>query len=70
MCSEYVGPTPPVFSGPHRYMIIAYEQIEAIVNPTPVENRARFELTEWIDSIGGENVLRGPIASVGFISEY
>lgn len=65
-----MGPAPPVFSGPHRYMIIAYEQIEPIVNPIVPENRARFELMPWIDSIGNEKVLRGPIASIGFLSEY
>lgn len=68
--TEYVGPSPPVFSGPHRYMIIAYEQVEPIVEPTVVENRARFELMNWIESIGGEKLLRGPISSVAFISEY
>lgn len=51
-------------------MIIAYEQVEPIVEPTVVENRARFELMNWIESIGGEKLLRGPISSVAFISEY
>lgn len=59
-----------MFSGPHRYMVIAYEQVAPIVDPTEIEHRARFELMNWIDSIGGEDILRGPIASVAFVSEY
>lgn len=68
--AEYVGPHPPVFSGSHRYMVFAYEQMESIAEPPVPENRARFELMPWIDLIGGENILRGPIASIGFVSEY
>lgn len=51
-------------------MIFAYEQMETIADPPVPENRARFELMSWINVIGGENILRGPIASIGFVSEY
>lgn len=40
------------------------------MNPPVPDNRARFELMDWIQMVGGENILRGPIASIGFTSEY
>lgn len=37
--------------------------------PQP-DSRSKFEPIKWMDSFGGEDVLRGPVASIGFISEF
>lgn len=69
-CSGYRAPDPPVFSGKHRYMIFAYEQMELEIDVPQPDGRAKFDPTKWMDSFGGDDVLRGPVASIGFVSEF
>lgn len=66
----YAAPDPPVFSGQHRYMIFAYEQLEPEIEVLQPEGRAKFDLLAWFESFGGEEVIRGPVASIGFKSEF
>lgn len=68
--TEYTGPQPPAFSGPHRYMVFAYEQLINLDGAPVPAYRARFALAEWFEALGGERVARGPVASTGFISEF
>lgn len=68
--SGYTRPDPPVFSGQHRYMIFAYEQLELEIDVPQPDGRVKFQPKEWMESFGGEDILRGPIASIGFTSEY
>lgn len=65
-----MGPAPAAFSGPHRYMTFAYEQM-AILDGVPVPaSRMRFSLADWLEILGGDDVIRGPVASGGYISEF
>lgn len=59
-----------MFSGQHRYMIFAYEQLELEIDVPQPDGRTKFRPFEWMESFGGEDILRGPIASIGFVSEY
>ncbi len=68
--TEYTGPSPAAFSGPHRFMIFAYVQTNSYITAPLPEFRSRFVLMDWLKSFGGEAVIRGPVASVGFISEF
>lgn len=68
--SGYTAPDPPVFSGQHRYMIFAYEQMELEIDVPQPESRVKFDPISWMELFGGEDVLRGPVASIGFISEF
>lgn len=66
----YIGPAPPAFSGLHRYMFFAYEQLTSFENlPIPIV-RSRFSPMNWFESIGGQDVIRGPVSAIGFVSEY
>ena len=51
-------------------MFFAYEQQVDDMNVPLPEHRSRFDLSDWIESFGGENAVRGPIASIGYVSEY
>lgn len=66
----YAAPDPPVFSGEHRYMIFAYEQLEIEIEAPQPDGRAKFDPIAWMESFGGEDVIRGPVASIGFKSEF
>lgn len=68
--SGYIAPDPPVFSGEHRYMIFAYEQLENDIEVQQPEGRAKFNPITWMETFGGEDVVRGPVASIGFKSEF
>lgn len=37
--------------------------------PQP-DGRAKFDPIAWMESFGGEDVIRGPVASIGFTSEF
>ncbi|XP_037028410.1 phosphatidylethanolamine-binding protein 4-like [Bradysia coprophila] len=67
---EYIGPAPAAFSGPHRYMIFVYVQTKSYISAPLPPFRTRFVLMDWLNSFGGESSIRGPVASVGFISEF
>ncbi|KAJ6636781.1 Phosphatidylethanolamine-binding protein 4 [Pseudolycoriella hygida] len=67
---EYTGPSPAAFSGPHRFMIFAYVQMSNYLTAPLPAYRSRFVLMDWLDSFGGEDTLRGPVASVGYITEF
>lgn len=66
----YAAPDPSPFSGQHRYMIFAYEQIETEIDVPQPDGRAKFDPIAWMESFGGEDVIRGPVASIGFTSEF
>lgn len=66
----YASPNPSVFSGEHRYMIFVYEQLEYEIEVPQPNGRAKFNLMSWMESFGGEDVIRGPIGSIGFKSEF
>lgn len=66
----YAAPEPPVFSGQHRYMIFAYEQMETEIDVPQPDGRMKFNPINWMESFGGEDVIRGPVASIGFTSEF
>ncbi|XP_031625891.1 protein RICE FLOWERING LOCUS T 1-like [Contarinia nasturtii] len=66
----YTAPDPPVFSGEHRYMVFAYEQLEHEIEVPQPDSRAKFDPISWMESFGGEDVIRGPVASIGFKSEF
>lgn len=68
--SDYIGPQPPAFSGPHRYMVLAYEQLVVLDGAPVPAYRVRFVLADWFDVLGGDEVVRGPVASGGFIAEF
>lgn len=51
-------------------MCFAYEQLASLENAPIPANRARFALMPWFESVGGEDILRGPVASIGFITEF
>lgn len=51
-------------------MVLAYEQL-AVLDAAPVpEYRARFVLAVWFEALGGDEVVRGPVASGGFVAEF
>lgn len=68
--SGYAAPEPPVFSGEHRYMIFAYEQLENEIEVPQPDGRAKFNPITWMETFGGEDVIRGPVASIGFKTEF
>lgn len=51
-------------------MIFAYEQLEHDIEVPQPEARAKFDLLAWMESFGGEEVIRGPVASIGFKTEF
>lgn len=51
-------------------MLFAYEQMELEIDVPQPEARVKFDPISWMESFGGEDVLRGPVASIGFISEF
>lgn len=51
-------------------MIFAYEQMEAEIDVPQPESRLKFDPTAWMESFGGEEIIRGPISSIGFTSEF
>lgn len=53
--SGYQAPDPPVFSGEHRYMIFAYEQLEIEIEVLQPDSRAKFDPIAWMESFGGED---------------
>lgn len=66
----YTAPDPPVFSGEHRYMIFAYEQLEIEIEVPQPDGRTKFDPIAWMESFGGEDIIRGPVGSIGFKSEF
>ncbi|KAI5646008.1 phosphatidylethanolamine-binding protein domain-containing protein [Phthorimaea operculella] len=58
----YKNPSPPRGVGPHRYMVLLFEQAEGNNFLPPVPNRNRFVLANWLR---GRN-LCGPVAGTEF----
>lgn len=59
--SNYIGPAPPPFSGPHRYVFYLYEQPEGFDGkkhappggkPVATTSRMRYDLDEWVKKAG------------------
>lgn len=44
--------------------------MEAEIDVPQPDGRTKFDPIAWMESFGGEDVIRGPIASVGFKSEF
>ncbi|CAN7990581.1 unnamed protein product [Ixodes hexagonus] len=65
----YRGPKPPLGSGPHRYVFLAYKQKEAIATPltlrVPIEKRFNYNMTKFAHEHG----LRKPVAVNFFLAE-
>lgn len=51
-------------------MIFAFEQLESEIEVPQPESRSKFDLLAWFESFGGEEVIRGPVAAIGFQSEF
>lgn len=51
-------------------MIFAYVQMSSYITAPLPPFRSQFDLMDWMQSFGGEDIIRGPVASVGFISEF
>lgn len=51
-------------------MVLAYEQLVVLDGAPVPAYRARFVLADWFDVLGGDEVVRGPVASGGFIAEF
>lgn len=51
-------------------MIFAYEQLELEIEVPQPDGRAKFNPIAWMESFGGEDIIRGPVASIGFKSEF
>lgn len=51
-------------------MVFVYEQLEHEIEVPQPEGRAKFDPISWMESFGGEDVIRGPVASIGFKSEF
>lgn len=63
----YKPPAPPRGTGPHRYVILLYEQADGNnFLPTVPSSRHRFSLAKWLV---GKN-LCGPVAGIEFKTEF
>lgn len=51
-------------------MIFAYVQMSNYITTPLPPFRSRFDLIDWMQLFGGEDAIRGPVASVGFVSEF
>lgn len=51
-------------------MLFVYEQMIALDAAPAPAYRARFSLADWFEALGGEDVVRGPVASGGYIAEF
>ncbi|KAF8585701.1 PEBP-like protein [Ramaria rubella] len=54
--TDYVGPTPPVDSDPHRYVVLCYLQSATGVTPPAgfnASDRSNFNITSFVDSVQG-----------------
>lgn len=66
---KYRGPKPPLGSGPHRYVLLAFQQKEPIPSPTtlmvPFEKRTNYNMTKFMV----EHSLSKPVAANYFLTE-
>ncbi|GFT63039.1 phosphatidylethanolamine-binding protein homolog F40A3.3 [Nephila pilipes] len=57
--SVYISPSPPMFGGAHRYILLIYEQTRKLSNISYGEiNRIGFDINDFVTS----NDLKGPIS--------
>lgn len=51
-------------------MVFLYEQLEHEIDVPQPDGRAKFDPIQFMESFGGEDVIRGPVASIGFKTEF
>merc|ERR1712200_210415 len=62
--TEYAGPSPPRGSGPHRYVLLVWEQHHSVSMDSP-RSRARGDISKIVKSLD----LKEPVAGNFFLTE-
>lgn len=63
---DYEGPAPPKGSGPHRYILLIFEQANGEeINVSPISQRPNFNIQEFIEG----QKFSEPLAGNFFLSE-
>lgn len=62
--TEYAGPSPPRGSGPHRYVLLVWEQHHSVSMDSP-RSRARGDISKIVKSLD----LKEPVAGNFFLAE-
>lgn len=44
--------------------------MESEIDVPQPDSRVKFDPIAWFESFGGEDIIRGPVASIGFVSEF